>query len=64
MLIPLINKNETIGGDDMEYKTADLSSETLKQLRQYEHDLSTATGNNIVLVAYEQPEDNTAEDPK
>jgi hypothetical protein len=48
----------------MEYKTADLSSETLKQLRQYEHDLSTATGNNIVLVAYEQPEDDTAEDPK
>ncbi|QYR23119.1 hypothetical protein KZ483_09465 [Paenibacillus sp. sptzw28] len=47
----------------MEYKTADLSSEALKQLRQYEQDLSTDTGKNIVLVAYTQPENEMADEP-
>ncbi|MCQ6559745.1 hypothetical protein [Paenibacillus mendelii] len=40
----------------MEYKTAALPSDAVARLQQLESDLSSATGDNIVLIAYAQQE--------
>jgi len=39
----------------MEYKTAQLTNEAVRKLQQYESELSRATGEDIILIAYESP---------
>ncbi|MBW7458267.1 hypothetical protein ACFOLF_27875 [Paenibacillus sepulcri] len=38
----------------MDYKTAQLTPEAVKKLQQYENELSNSTGEDIILIAYEQ----------
>lgn len=41
----------------MDYKTADLSPESVKQLSQFEQELSNEVGEVIVLIAYQKGEE-------
>lgn len=36
-----------------EYKTAELSNETLQKLQQFEGEIRTVADKNVVLIAYE-----------
>ncbi|GGD50147.1 hypothetical protein [Paenibacillus nasutitermitis] len=40
----------------MAYKTAQLTNDAVKKLQQYESELSRATGEDIILIAYESDE--------
>lgn len=43
----------------MDYKTAELSLESIEQLSQLEHALSSDAGEDIVLIAYQKGHINT-----
>ena len=42
---------------NMDYKTAELSQESVEQLSQLEQDLSNEAGKEIVLIAYQKGQD-------
>ncbi|HUC94248.1 MAG TPA: hypothetical protein VMS09_19905 [Paenibacillus sp.] len=45
----------------MDYKTAELSEEQIRQLKQVEESLSRTTGDDIVLIAYKQQHEDGKE---